>query len=617
MSTKLRSHGKSVVVWILLAMLVFGLGGFGVTSFTGGIQSIGTVGKTEISVRDYASALRQEMNAASAQIGRPLNMEEARSIGLDRAVQARLFGAAGLSEQAARLRLSVGDVEVGKQIRAAGGFQAPDGSFDRAAYRETLRRQGFTEAEFEARLRADIARSILQGAVAGGVTGPAPLVSAYTAYLGETRDITFAEVTEASLPTPVGTPDAAALKAHYESHLADFTRPETRQISYVWLTPEMLEDKVTVDEAALRAAYDQRRADYVQPERRALSQLVFPTEAEATAAMAEIAAGKASLADLAKARGLAASDIDLGEVTQDELGGAAGVAVFAATGPGVVGPFETDLGPALFEISAIIAGEETTFEEAQPDLRAELAMERARRMIADMISDLEDRLASGATLEEMDAETEMKLAQIALAPDTADGIAAYESFREAALKVTAEDFPELVNLEDGGVFALRLDGITAAAPIPFAEVREKVAKDWRAAEVQRLKQERGGAVVAAVAAGQGLAAQGLSEKAEPALARGGFVEGAPAGLADTAFATEPGKAAVVAEGDQVFVVTVQAVQAADQTDPELQQFTTTFTARLGQMIGTDLVDFYARAAQTEAGLTLDSTAINAVQAQIQ
>ena len=217
----------------------------------------------------------------------------------------------------------------------------------------------------------------------------------------------------------------------------------------------------------------------------------------------------------------------------------------------------------------------------------------------------------------MDAETDMELARIALAPDTADGIAAYESFREAAAKVTAEDFPELANLEDGGVFALRLDGITPAAPIPFDQVRDKVAEEWRAAELRRLKAEQGAAVAAAVAAGKTLAAQGLSEMAEPALARGGFVEGAPAGLADTAFATEPGKAAVVAGDDQVFVVAVRAVQPADQTDPELQQFATTFAARLGQMIGNDLVDFYARAAQTEAGLTLDSTAINAVQAQIQ
>ncbi|MFD2174098.1 SurA N-terminal domain-containing protein [Rhodobacter lacus] len=617
MSTKLRTHGKGVVVWILLAMLVFGLGGYGVTSFSGGMKSIGSVGKTEITVQEYANALRQEMNAAAAQFGRALSLEEARAVGIDRAVQARLFGAAALSEQAAKLHLSVGDAEVSRQIVQAAPFQGPDGTFDRTAYREVLRRQGYTEKAFETRLRADVARSILQGAVAGGAAAPQALVEAYVSYLGETRDISFAEITEADLPAPVGTPDEAALKAYYDAHQGDFTKPEAREITYAWLTPEMLAGNVTIDEATLKAAYDQRKDEYLQPARRTVAKLVFPTEAEASDGMARIAAGTATLADLAKERGLEAGDIALGDVSEAEIGGDAGKAVFAAAGPGVIGPFATDLGPALFEITAILPGEETTFEEAKPDLTAELATERARRMISDQTGDLEDRLASGATLEEMAQETDMELGHIAVSAGTTDGIAAYESFREAANKVTAEDFPELGTLDDGGVFALQLDGITPAAPIPFEEVREKVAEGWRAAELTRLKQERATAVIADLAAGKSLADQGFAARNEAGLSRGAFVEGAPQALARSAFETAPGTAATVADAGKVFVVAVEAIHAADLESAEMKQLASTFSERLGQMIGDDLVDFYARAAQSEAGITIDSTALNAVQAQIQ
>ncbi|SOC14569.1 SurA N-terminal domain-containing protein [Rhodobacter maris] len=617
MSTKLRTHGKGVVVWILLAMLVFGLGGYGVRSFSSGVKAIGSVGGTDITVQDYANALRQEMNAAAAQVGRAMSFEEARAMGLDRAVQARLFGAAALGEQAERLHLSVGDAEVSRQIMQAAPFQGADGKFDRTAYREVLRRQGYTEKAFETRLRADIARSILQGAVAGGATAPKTLVDAYVGYLGETRDISFAEITEAELSTPVGTPDTAALKAYYEAHQADFTKPEAREITYVWLTPEMLEDKVEIDAASLQASYDQRKDDYVQPERRAVSKLVFPTEAEAEDGMAKLAAGTVTLADLAKERGLDPQDIALGEVSEAEIGGAAGKAVFAAQGPGVIGPFETDLGPALFEITAIVPGETTTFEEAKPDLKAELAMERARRMILDQTSDLEDRLASGATLDEMAQETGMQLGHISLSADTTEGIAAYESFRDAANKVTAEDFPELGTLDDGGVFALQLDGITPAAPIPFEEVRDKVTEGWRTAELTRLKEERAKAVIADLAAGKSLADQGFAARTEAGLARGAFVEGAPQALARTAFETAPGKAASLSDAGKVYVISVSAVHAANLESAEMKQLTGTFSDRLGQMIGNDLVDFYARAAQDEAGITLDSAAINAVQSQIQ
>jgi len=616
MSTMLRSSGKSVTVWVLLAMIVLGLGGYNVSNFSGRTQAIGSVGESEITVTEYAQALRQEMNAAASQIGHPLSMAEARSLGLDRAVQMQLFAAAGLSEQARRLELSVGDGEVGKQIRTARPFQNTEGNFDRAVYREALRQQGLTEFEFETRLRTDISRSILQGAVAGGVTAPAALVSAYTTYLGETRDIATVEITEDAVKAALGTPDDAALTAYYEAHLAEFTKPETREISYVWLTPEMLKDKVTVDEATLKATYDERRSEYVQPERRKLAKLVFPTMAEASAAKAKLDAGTATLADLAQERGLAAADIEAGEVTKDQVGGAAGDAVFAATS-GIVGPVETDLGPAIFAIESVVPGEETTFEEARPDLLAELSMDKARRLVADKTSDLEDRLASGATLEDMEKETEMEMGHVSMAPDTADGIAAYESFRTVAAKLTAEDFPELANLEDGGIFAARLDGITPAAPIPFADCRDAVAESWRNAEVLKAKAAQAQQIAEAVAAGKSLAAQGLAPKLTAKLQRGGFVEGAPQNLAQTAFATAAGKAAAVSDAAKVFVVEVQAIHAVDPNDAMVRQMREGFGAQLGQMIGTDLVNFYARAAQTEAGIQLDSAVINAVQAQIQ
>lgn len=617
MSTMLRSSGKSVTVWVLLAMIVLGLGGYQVTSFSGGTQSIGAVGQTEITTKDYAQALRQEINAVYEQLGHQPSMAEARAIGLDQAVQAQLFNAAALSEQARLLALSVGDTEVGTQIRAARPFQGPDGKFDRETYREALRRQGMTEQDFETGLRADIARSILQGAVAGGAMAPAAFLDTYIAYLGETRDVVVAEIPDTGIEAALPQPDAATLKAWYDAHIADFTKPETREISYVWLTPEMIKDTVSIDAAAVQATYDERKGDYVQPERRKLQKLVFPTLDDAKAGMARIAAGTATLADLAKERGLSPADIDIGEVSQDEIGGEAGKAVFARAEPGVIGPLETDLGPALFNFESAVPSETTTFEEARDDITAELAMEKARRMIGDMISDLEDRLASGATLEDMVKETKMQAGKISMAPDTRDGIAAYEAFREATTKVTAEDFPELVTLDDGGVFALRLDGVTAAAPIPFDQVKDKVADSWRAAERVKAKQAKAEAAVQGFAAGQTLAAQGLSEKASAGLQRGAFVEGAPQALSETAFATAAGKAATVTDGDKVFVVAVQAVHAADMKDAELVKLRKTFETRLGQMIGTDLVAFYARAAQTEAGIKLDSAAIAAVQAQIQ
>lgn len=616
MSTKLRTHGKGVVVWILLGVMVLGLGGFGVSNFGSGKQVVGSVGDTDITLNDYARALRQEMNAAQQQIGRPVSMADAKTYGIDRQVQARLFTDAALSEEANRLGLSVGDTEVAGQITRVPAFQGASGTFDRETYRMVLRQQGFIEADFEDRVRSDLARSMLQGVITSGVQSPVALTNAFTAYVTESRPVTWAEIEPADLPAAPAAPTEEQLKAWYDAHTQSYTHPESREISYVWLTPDMLKAEATPDDATLKAMYDQRRDEFNQPERRMVDKLVFPTDDEAKAAKTRLDAGQISFEDLARERGLDIKDIDLGEVSKDELG-AAGDAVFALTEPGVVGPLETDLGPALFKMNGILNAESTGFEEAKTDLAAEATIDRARRMIADMTADLEDRLASGATLEDMAKETKMQLGHLSMTADTTDGIAAYQGFRDAATAATQDDFPTLANLDDGGVFALRLDGITPAAPIPFDQVRDRVTADWSAAELSRLKVARAEEVVAAVSAGAALADEGLLVSNAGAVERTGFIEGVPPGLLRTAFETAPGKPAVINEAGRVFVVVPGQPIAADPKDPDVVQLHNTLSQRLAQSIANDLLSLYAASAESELGLTVNTAAINAVQAQMQ
>ena len=59
--------------------------------------------------------------------------------------------------------------------------------------------------------------------------------------------------------------------------------------------------------------------------------------------------------------------MDLGDVRKIDLG-RAGDAVFAAAAGDIVGPLDSAVGPALFRVNAVLAAQETTFEEALPEL---------------------------------------------------------------------------------------------------------------------------------------------------------------------------------------------------------------------------------------------------------
>lgn len=122
-------------------------------------------------------------------------------------------------------------------------FQGTAGTFDRATYRSTLRQNNTNEAEFEAGLRADIARSLLQE-TGHGIRRPASMTGAFD-WAGERRGFTLLRLSETNLATPVPAP-TEELKAYYDAHVADYTRPEARRIAYAALLPDTLAPTMTI-----------------------------------------------------------------------------------------------------------------------------------------------------------------------------------------------------------------------------------------------------------------------------------------------------------------------------------------------------------------------------------
>ena len=73
-----------------MGFVMVGLLGFGAVSFNGSIQSVGSVGDTEIPVDEYARGLQNELRASEAQFGRVLSFSEAQAVGIADRVLSRL-----------------------------------------------------------------------------------------------------------------------------------------------------------------------------------------------------------------------------------------------------------------------------------------------------------------------------------------------------------------------------------------------------------------------------------------------------------------------------------------------------------------------------------------------
>ena len=612
-----QTKGSRIFVWAMLAMIIVGLIGFGSTNLSGNIRSIGSVGDQEISVNTYARSLQQEIAAAEAQVGRSISFAEAQAFGIDARTQAQVITVALLDAEMSRLGVSVGDEILREQLLQIQAFQGLNGQFDREAYSFALQNAGLSESEFEEQLRNEISRTLLQSAILGGTTANDTFAKAMVGFLRETRDLTWSELTFDDLETTVAAPDEAALKSYYDENIADYTQPETRRITYVWLTPDMIVDTVEIDEQALRDSYARRADEFNTPERRLVERLSFPDMSSAQEAVSRLANGEASFEELVAERGLELIDIDLGDVTREELG-QSGDAVFADATLGVVGPLQTSLGPVVYRVNAILSAQTTEFEDALPLLRDELAYDRARRVIDTLMSDVDDMLAAGATLEDVANDTEMQLGSIGYHAAISDAIAGYADFRTAASQVTTDDFPEVATLDDGGIFALRLDAIEEEQPESFDAVREAVSEDLlRSLQIEQLEKQAHERIDA-ISSGASFAELGMTANVETALTRNSQISGAPAILALNAFElANAGDLGSLNTGTSVIIYRLDAVVAPDLTSDESTSLTNVVTRQIEAELEQEIFEAFANAVRARTEIEIKDQALNAVHANFQ
>ena len=601
---------SKTAVWVLMGLLILGLGGFGAINLSGNLRSIGSVGDKPISVDQYARQLQQEIRAIEAQTGESLPFARAQEMGLDRAVLQRIVRNRALDHEAAEMGISIGDATLRDEIVAISAFQGIDGNFDREGYRFALQQSGMSEAAFETSIREEAARGLLQRAILGGVSMPNTYARTLVDYVAEERSFTWARLSADDLDTPVAEPTEEELQAYYDANTDDFMLPASKSITYAWLRPEDLLDEVEVPEEELRAEYDARSDEYDQPERRLVERLVFANEEAATQAAAALEVDGTTFEALVEERGLALADVDMGDVAKSDLD-AAGDAVFTAESGEIVGPLPSSLGPALFRVNGILPAQNVPFEEAREVLEETLAISRATRAVEARAQEIDDRLAGGATLEDLAKETKMNLGAIDWTQESSEGLAAYGAFREAAAGLSADAFPQIDQLEDGGIFAMRLDETKPERPEPFEQARDAVQTAWRNAQIVEALTAKAESLTTELAKEGGFEAAGLEPKLGEGMTRSSYVDGTPDNFMDQVFDLDEGGVAVLPAGDHVVVLRLDAVTPAGEND-ETQALMDRLSQQLDQALAQGLFDIYSNAVMRDADPQIDQRAVSAV-----
>src|SRR5215510_2243144 len=96
----------AVVGFLVISFAIWGIGDI----FRGfGRSTVAKVGGTEISVEQFRLFYNERLQQIARQVGRPVTMDQARAMGLDRMVLGQMISEMLLDERARKLGLNVSD----------------------------------------------------------------------------------------------------------------------------------------------------------------------------------------------------------------------------------------------------------------------------------------------------------------------------------------------------------------------------------------------------------------------------------------------------------------------------------------------------------------------------
>ena len=606
-----KSKLGKTFAWVLMTFVIIGLGGFGAVNFSSSNNAVASVGETEISSREYSQALSNELRRFSAQLGQDITFEQAQAFGITSNVLSQLITSKSLEDEAKRIGISVNDKVIISNLNKTPAFQSIDGKFDKETYTFVLENAGMTPSVYESAVRAETSRMILQSGITEGVMIPENYLEVMAKYLFQTRDFELVSLTWNNLDEPDPEPSDEEIKEYHQENSAQYMRPETKMISYVILTPEMLSKGVEIDKKLLEEVYNERIAEFNQEEKRRSERLVFLTLKEAEEALGSINSKNISFTTLLNNRGLSSSEIDIGYKTKNELG-EAGNGLFAAKISEVIGPFDTDLGPSLFRLVDIQEAKTAGFDAVKEDLSNELALSEAVKEIGTLAQQFDDLLASGASLEELALETPLEFKTIAYFPGVVDSeITKYIGFIDAATTVSTKDFPEIITLSDGSVLALRLDETLEPALKPLDEVYQSVLDNWVSGKKNELLRNQAELYIS-----NGNIKSMKSDKFE-GISRDDFSDETPPALLATVFEMNRGEYKIENIDDTIAIIRLVEIKDGISDKPEKTEILKSLEIQIKSTLSQDLFRIMVSEIQKSRGISVDESAINAVHVNFQ
>ena len=398
MFDSVRNNKKIVQIFLALITLPFAF--FGVDSYirsSGAGSDLAKVGGSKITLQQFENALRERQDELRQSLGEGFRQEMMNSPEVRAGVLNTLIDQRLLLLEADKSRLTTSDQQLSAVIGSIPALQE-HGKFSMARYEAALRSRGYSQAQFEAKLRQDLTLQQLTGPVNDAAFVATAQTEALLRLQLEERQFSEYRIPPAQFADKVKI-DVAAVRQYYEDNRSEFEVPAKIRAEYLILSRDALQNQVAVSDAEIKDWYENHKNRYLLPEERRASHILIVAKsdaaknqeaarAKAEQVLQELRKNPTKFAELAKKYsqdpGSAKKGGDLGYFGRGAMVKVFEDAAFGQKVGEISGVLQSDFGYHIVKVTGIHPAKLRPLSEVRPEIEAEVKSQAAARKFADV-----------------------------------------------------------------------------------------------------------------------------------------------------------------------------------------------------------------------------------------
>ena len=481
-----------LTITALSFMSLFGVSGYINTANSN--KPVIKVDKLEISQSEFNYLLQKELSKLKELDSETPEEAEARKAEISAELAKIKLDDLLLENTMQKFKVDVSDSLVSQIIQISPQF-LNNGKFDREMYKWYLNRNGMTEQDLVAEIKRNIGRKILVETQVAGFNVPEILQKQMQKVLGQRRTFKYIKIVNADAKID-RKPTQEELDQYYEDFNEEFRVPEKRDIKVLYLPLETIEQKIEVSDDEIETYYNEHIEEYEQPEKREVLQLAFDDEEKAKAAAAKLNQG-ADFIEVAKENGQSETDTNLGAVSKSDLSDELAAVVFSLAEGQTSEPKDINGSWQILKVTGVETATSMPRAQANAQIKKTIQEERAYDGSYELMTQLEDKIGSGVSLQEIAKNFDVSLIEIKnLAEDgTSDNknlkyaeIAQNKDVIDAAFSYNIGEVSQTIEGDDG-LLVVEVEQINESHIQPENEVVAKITKLWQDSERVSITQE--------------------------------------------------------------------------------------------------------------------------------